>query len=59
MLFRSPVRAIVTLESVDGKTRMTTLSRFVSVDQLEKMVEMGMQEGMTLAMGQIDAILAE
>jgi uncharacterized protein YndB with AHSA1/START domain len=52
-----PVKA--TLEPIDGGTRMTTLSRFVSVDQLEKMVEMGMQEGMTLAMGQIDALLAE
>ncbi|WP_374947470.1 SRPBCC domain-containing protein [Agreia sp.] len=53
-----PVHAIVTLESIDGGTRMTTLSQFVSLDQLEKLVEMGMQEGMTLAMGQIDDVLA-
>jgi uncharacterized protein YndB with AHSA1/START domain len=54
-----PVKATVTLESLGGTTRMTTLSRFTSVDQLEKMVEMGMEEGMTLAMGQIDAVLGD
>ncbi|KQM58036.1 SRPBCC family protein [Agreia sp. Leaf210] len=53
----APVTATVTFESIDGGTRMTTLSRFVSIDQLEKMVEMGMEEGMTLAMGQIDDVL--
>ncbi|HXF03191.1 MAG TPA: SRPBCC domain-containing protein, partial [Arthrobacter sp.] len=51
--------ATVTLESVDGRTRMTTESRFESADQLQKMLEMGMVEGMQGAMGQIDAILAE
>jgi hypothetical protein len=38
---------------------MTTESRFESADQLQKMLEMGMVEGMQEAMGQIDAILAE
>lgn len=52
-----PVKATITLESTDGTTRMTSLTRFVSVDQLETMVQMGMEEGMTLAMGQIDALL--
>ncbi|SKA99601.1 Uncharacterized conserved protein YndB, AHSA1/START domain [Agreia bicolorata] len=52
------VTMTVTLESIDGKTHMTTLTRFVSIEQLEKMVEMGMEEGMTLAMGQIDEVLA-
>lgn len=51
-------RCTVTLEAFDGGTRMTTISEFESIEQLEKMVEMGMAEGMTEAMGQIDAILA-
>nr|WP_296776026.1 SRPBCC domain-containing protein [Rhodococcus sp. (in: high G+C Gram-positive bacteria)] len=48
----------VTLEDIDGRTRMTTTSRFESADQMQKMIEMGMEEGMGLAMGQIDEILA-
>jgi hypothetical protein len=38
---------------------MTILSTFESEDQLNKMVEMGMEEGMKEAAGQIDALLAE
>ena len=53
-----PTRTVVTLEPAGSGTRMTTLTRFVSVEQLDKMSEMGMEEGMRLAMGQIDAILA-
>lgn len=52
-------KASVTLEDVGGRTRMTTTSKFASSEQLDKMLEMGMEEGMGLAMGQIDAILAE
>ena len=51
--------AVVTLETVDGRTRMTTVSSFESADHLEKMIEMGMQEDMGQAMGQIDALLNE
>jgi uncharacterized protein YndB with AHSA1/START domain len=54
-----PTRSTITLEATDGTTRMTSLTRFVSVDQLEKMVAMGMEEGMTLALGQIDALLRD
>jgi uncharacterized protein YndB with AHSA1/START domain len=43
----------------DGsRTRMTILARFVDLAQLEKVAAMGMVEGMTGALGQIDAILA-
>lgn len=52
-------RAVVTLEQSEGRTRMTTVSTFESVEQLEQMVAMGMEEGMRGAMGQIDALLAE
>lgn len=51
--------ATVVLEDVDGRTRMTTTSRFENVEQMQKMIEMGMEEGMGHAMGQIDALLVE
>jgi uncharacterized protein YndB with AHSA1/START domain len=51
--------AVVTLEDVGGRTRMTTLSTFESAEQLEQMLAMGMEEGLKEAMGQIDGVLAE
>jgi uncharacterized protein YndB with AHSA1/START domain len=50
--------AVVTLEAIDGRTRMTIVSSFESAEQLEQMAAMGMEEGMREAMGQIDGILA-
>jgi uncharacterized protein YndB with AHSA1/START domain len=44
-------------ETADG-TRMTVTSRFATLEQMEQLVEMGMVEGLTLAVGQIDEILA-
>lgn len=52
-------RAEVTIEPQGDRTRMQVTTNFESVEQMEQMVEMGMQEGMGLAMGQIDGILAE
>jgi uncharacterized protein YndB with AHSA1/START domain len=52
-------RAVVTLEEADGRTRMTIDSTFENADQLEQMAEMGMEEGMREAIGQIDDLLAE
>ncbi|MHA6668376.1 SRPBCC family protein [Homoserinimonas sp. A447] len=51
--------AVVTIEPAGGKTRMTLVSNFASTDQLEKMVEMGMEEGLREALRQIEAILTE
>jgi uncharacterized protein YndB with AHSA1/START domain len=53
-----PMGAHVTFESVEGGTRMTTVSEFVDEAQMEKMIAMGMAEGMTQAIGQIDELLA-
>jgi uncharacterized protein YndB with AHSA1/START domain len=39
-------------------TQMTLVSQFASVEQMEQMVSMGMVEGLTQALGQIDEILA-
>lgn len=52
------IRALVELEEIAAGTRMTVTSRFATVEQMEQMVAMGMVEGMTLAMGQIDGLLA-
>lgn len=49
---------IVTFAETDGRTRMTISATYGSIDELEKVLAMGMQEGMTLALGQIDEILA-
>jgi len=51
-------RASVELEETAAGTRMTVTSRFATVEQMEQLVQMGMVEGMTLAMGQIDRLLA-
>jgi uncharacterized protein YndB with AHSA1/START domain len=53
-----PMGAYVTIEPFDGGTRMTSESTFVDVAQMEKMLAMGMAEGMTQAVGQIDDLLA-
>jgi uncharacterized protein YndB with AHSA1/START domain len=42
-----------------GRTRMSIVSRFPSAEAMEQILAMGMEEGITQAVGQIDAILAE
>jgi len=49
---------VMTLQPSDGGTRMTLVTKFRDADQLEKMAQMGMEEGIRLAIGQVDAILA-
>lgn len=51
--------ATVTLEPLGDRTRMTMLSAFESEEQLEQMMQMGMEEGLKEAVGQMDSILAE
>ena len=36
---------------------MTAVTHFVDVEQMEKMLGMGMQEGMAQAIGQMDGLL--
>jgi hypothetical protein len=38
---------------------MVIETTFPSAEAMQQLTEMGMEEGMTLAMGQIDALLAE
>lgn len=49
----------VSLEAIDGGTRMAIVSQFRSAEQLEEMSAMGMADGIAAGIGQIDAILAE
>jgi uncharacterized protein YndB with AHSA1/START domain len=43
----------------DGRTRMSIVSTFPSTEAMEQLLGFGMEEGLTQAVGQIDAILAE
>jgi uncharacterized protein YndB with AHSA1/START domain len=52
-----PMPGYVTFEPHDGGTRMTAVTRFVDVAQMELMLGMGMQEGMAQAVGQMDGLL--
>ncbi|HEY3058948.1 MAG TPA: SRPBCC domain-containing protein [Chloroflexota bacterium] len=52
--------ANVHIEEVgNGRTRMSIESVFPSTEAMEQVLGMGMEEGLTQAVGQIDAILAE
>jgi uncharacterized protein YndB with AHSA1/START domain len=50
----------VTIQSLDaGRTRMEIASIFPDTTAMEQILAMGMEEGLTQAVGQIDALLAE
>ena len=53
------VDADVDDERSGGGTRMSVETTFPSIEVMDQMVQMGMEEGMVGAMGQIDPILAE
>ncbi|HET7829122.1 MAG TPA: SRPBCC domain-containing protein [Candidatus Limnocylindrales bacterium] len=54
------ITADVTIDPIDSdSTRMLIQSRFPSLEALEQLSAMGMEEGLRSAVGQIDAILAE
>ena len=49
----------VTIDDVGGRTTMSIASIFPSTAAMEQLLAMGMEDGLTQAVGQIDAILAE
>jgi len=50
----------VTIKEVGaGRTRMSIVSTFPSTEAMEQLLGFGMEQGLTEAVGQIDAILAE
>ena len=52
------MRMRFTFEPHDGGTRMVTVTTFPSLEALEQLLGMGMEEGLRAAMGQIDGVLA-
>jgi uncharacterized protein YndB with AHSA1/START domain len=56
-----PVTTIrVTIEDIGGgRTRMAIANQFTTVEAMDQLLAMGMEEGMSLAVGQIDDILKE
>ena len=52
-------RTRVDITAVDGGTRMLITTTFPSPEAMEQLVSMGMEEGMSQALAQTDAILAE
>ncbi len=48
-----------TFEDTPQGSRLTTTTRFGSAEQLAQLLEMGMEEGMRAAMGQIDDVIAD
>ena len=53
------IQGLVELTETAVGTRMTITSRFATAEEMEKLAEMGMVEGITAALGQIDGLLAE
>jgi uncharacterized protein YndB with AHSA1/START domain len=52
------IKIRVDLEEIGNGTRMTIRSSFATAEQMDQLVTMGMVEGMTEALGQVDALLA-
>ena len=53
------MRMTFEFESTANGSRLTTTTFFDTVEELEQLVNMGMEEGMRQAMGQIDAVLED
>jgi uncharacterized protein YndB with AHSA1/START domain len=52
-------RSVYAFEATDAGSRLTTTSYFGSLDELEQLLAMGMEEGTRQAMAQIDAVLED
>jgi len=50
---------VVTIEPVGERTRMTIVTDFTSPDSMQRLLDMGMEEGMRQALGQLDAVLGD
>ena len=48
-----------TFHATERGTRMECVSSYASLEDLQKVLEMGMEEGLTGSMGQMEAVLAE
>lgn len=53
------MRMTFAFEPTTAGSRVTTTTYFKSVDELETLLNLGMEQGMTEAIGQLDAVLAD
>ncbi len=53
------MRMVFSFSETDAGSRVSTTTYFNSVEELDQLVTMGMEEGMKQAMGQMDAVLAD
>lgn len=53
------MRMVFVFEATDEGSRLTETTYFNSADELEKLLSMGMEEGMRAAMSQIDDVVAD
>lgn len=53
------IRMVFAFEETRGGSRLTTTSRFDSLDQMQQLIDMGMLEGTREAMAQIETVLAD
>lgn len=52
-------RMVFDFDSTDSGSRLTTTSHFGSAEQLDQLLDMGMEEGLREAMAQIDDVVAD
>jgi uncharacterized protein YndB with AHSA1/START domain len=52
-------RMVFTFEATATGSRFTSVTRFPSLEAMQQLVEMGMEEGLRSAMGQLDDVLAD
>ena len=53
------MRMVFRFDEADGGSRLTTTTYFNSLDELEQLLGMGMEEGLRSAMSQIDSVVAD
>ncbi len=53
------MRMVFVFETTQAGSRVTTTTHFNTADELAALLDMGMEEGMDLAMGQMDEVLAD
>ena len=53
------MRMVFTFEPTATGSRFTSVTHFPSLEAMRQLVEMGMEEGLRSAMGQLDGVLAE
>lgn len=54
----APMHWEVSVHEVEGGTELLTVIRFERLEDMQKVLEMGMQEGYTIAQNQLEAMLA-